>query len=89
MTQSHQCALAGTRSRTFAGRASPSFAGPTRGRSTATRRSPPQVWASARPPLQTPDDVKTYAHFMSQLYAEEYVDRDLASVTDRFCINDR
>ncbi len=41
------------------------------------------------PPLATPQDVKAYAEFMSQHYAEEYVERDMAHMTDRFCINNR
>jgi hypothetical protein len=45
--------------------------------------------AVSPPPLQSPEDVKAYADFMSQHYAEEYVERDLAYVADRFCINNR
>lgn len=45
--------------------------------------------AVSPPPLQNPDDVKTYADFMSQHYAEEYVERDMAFAADRFCINNR
>jgi hypothetical protein len=41
------------------------------------------------PPLQTPADVRAYTDFMGQHYAEEYYERDLRSVTDRFCINSR
>jgi hypothetical protein len=41
------------------------------------------------PPLQNPEDVKAYADFMSQHYAEEYVERDMAAMADRFCINVR
>lgn len=45
--------------------------------------------AVSAPPLQNPDDVKAYAEFMSQHYAEEYVERDMAHIADRFCINNR
>lgn len=45
--------------------------------------------AVSPPPLQNPDDVKAYAKFMSQHYAEEYVERDMAYMADRFCINNR
>ncbi len=45
--------------------------------------------AVSPPPLSTPKDVRDYANFMSQHYAEEYVERDMARVTDRFCINNR
>jgi hypothetical protein len=41
------------------------------------------------PPLQTPADVRAYTDFMSSHYAEEYYERDLRSVTDRFCMNSR
>jgi hypothetical protein len=41
------------------------------------------------PPLQTPADVRNYTDFMGSHYAEEYYERDLRSVTDRFCINSR
>lgn len=41
------------------------------------------------PPLATPQDVKAYAEFMGQHYAEEYVERDMAHMTDRFCINNK
>jgi hypothetical protein len=41
------------------------------------------------PPLQTPADVRAYTDFMGQHYAEEYYERDLRAITDRFCINSR
>jgi hypothetical protein len=41
------------------------------------------------PPLQTPADVRAYTDFMGQHYAEEYYEKDLRSVTDRFCFNSR
>ena len=45
--------------------------------------------AVSPPPLQSPEDVKAYADFMSQHYAEEYIEKDLTYVADRFCINSR
>jgi hypothetical protein len=41
------------------------------------------------PPLQKPEEIRAYADFMGQHYAEEYYERDLKQVTDRFCINTR
>jgi hypothetical protein len=41
------------------------------------------------PPLQRPEDIKAYADYMAQHYGEEYVERDLKSVADRFCLNRR
>ena len=41
------------------------------------------------PPLQTPGDVRAYTDFMGSHYAEEYYERDLRSITDRFCVNSR
>jgi len=41
------------------------------------------------PPLQKPEEIKAYADFMSQHYAEEYLERDMTVVADRFCINNR
>ena len=41
------------------------------------------------PPLQKPDDIKSYADYMAQHYGEEYVERDLKNVADRFCLNRR
>lgn len=45
--------------------------------------------AVSPPPLQNPNDVKVYADFMSQHYAEEYIERDMAYAADRLCINNR
>jgi hypothetical protein len=45
--------------------------------------------AVSPPPLQSPEDVKAYADFMSQHYAEEYVERDMTFVADRICLNSR
>jgi hypothetical protein len=41
------------------------------------------------PPLQRPDDIKAYADYMAQHYGEEYVERDVKNVADRFCLNRR
>ena len=41
------------------------------------------------PPLQRPEDIKAYADYMAQHYGEEYVEKDLKSVADRFCLNRR
>jgi hypothetical protein len=41
------------------------------------------------PPLQRPEDVKAYADYMAQHYTEEYIERDLKAVADRFCLNRR
>jgi hypothetical protein len=41
------------------------------------------------PPLQKPDDIKAYADFMGQHYGEEYYERDMKQVVDRFCLNNR
>lgn len=41
------------------------------------------------PPLQRPDDIKAYADYMAQHYGEEYVEKDLKNVADRFCLNRR
>lgn len=41
------------------------------------------------PPLQTPGEVRAYTDFMGQHYAEEYYERDLRNITDRFCLNSR
>src|SRR5262249_61677977 len=43
----------------------------------------------APPPLQRPEDIKAYTDFMGQLYAEEYVEKDVMRVTDRYCLNNR
>ena len=45
--------------------------------------------AVSPPPLQKPEEIKAYADFMAQHYAEEYVERDLTYVADRFCLNTR
>jgi len=45
--------------------------------------------AVSPPPLQNPNDVKVYAEFMSQHYAEEYIERDMIYMADRVCINNR
>jgi hypothetical protein len=39
------------------------------------------------PPLQRPEDIKAYADYMAQHYGEEYVERDVKYVADRFCLN--
>jgi hypothetical protein len=41
------------------------------------------------PPLQRPEDIKAYADYMAQHYGEEYVERDVKNVADRFCLNRR
>jgi hypothetical protein len=41
------------------------------------------------PPLQRPDDIKAYADYMAQHYGEEYIERDVKAVADRFCLNRR
>jgi hypothetical protein len=41
------------------------------------------------PPLQRPEDIKAYADYMAQHYGEEYVEKDLKNVADRFCLNRR
>jgi hypothetical protein len=41
------------------------------------------------PPLQRPEDIKAYADYMAQHYGEEYVERDIKNVGDRFCLNRR
>jgi hypothetical protein len=51
------------------------FGGPTPGPSTAA--------------LQTPGEVRAYTDFMGQHYAEEYYEKDLRNITDRFCFNSR
>src|SRR5437879_13020379 len=43
----------------------------------------------APPPLQRPADIKAYADFMGQLYAEEYVGKAVMRVTDRHCLMNR
>jgi hypothetical protein len=41
------------------------------------------------PPLQRPEDIKAYADYMAQHYGEEYVEKDMKNVADRFCLNRR
>ena len=41
------------------------------------------------PPLQRPEDIKAYADYMAQHYGEEYFERDVKNVIDRFCLNRR
>ena len=41
------------------------------------------------PPLQRPEDIKAYADYMAQHYGEEYMERDIKAVADRFCLNRR
>jgi hypothetical protein len=41
------------------------------------------------PPLQRPEDIKAYADFMAQHYGEEYLEKDIKNVADRFCLNRR
>lgn len=41
------------------------------------------------PPLQRPEDIKAYADYMAQHYGEEYVEKDIKNVADRFCLNRR
>lgn len=41
------------------------------------------------PPLQRPEDIKAYADYMAQHYGEEYLEKDIKHVTDRFCVNRR
>jgi hypothetical protein len=41
------------------------------------------------PPLQKPDEIRAYADFMARHYAEQYIERDVVAVADRFCINNR
>src|SRR5207253_8601232 len=41
------------------------------------------------PPLQKPEEIKAYADFMAVHYAEQYIERDVVLVVDRFCVNNR
>jgi hypothetical protein len=43
----------------------------------------------APPPLQKTDEIKAYADFMASHYGEEYEERDIKHVVDRFCLNRR
>ena len=41
----------------------------------------------APPPPQKAEEIKTYSDFMAAHYGEEYEERDIKNVVDRFCIN--
>lgn len=41
------------------------------------------------PQLRDPEEIKAYTEFMSQHYGEEYIEKDMKNVVDRFCINRR
>lgn len=41
------------------------------------------------PALQKPEEIKAYTEFMASHYGEEYVERDLTRIEDRFCLNTR
>jgi hypothetical protein len=41
------------------------------------------------PPLQKVEEIKSYTDFMSQHYGEEYYEKDMKKVVDRFCLNRR
>jgi len=43
----------------------------------------------APPPLQKAEEIKAYADFMGAHYGEEYYEKDLKNVVDRFCLNRR
>ena len=43
----------------------------------------------APPPLQKPEEIKAYADFMASHYGEEYYEKDMKKVVDRFCLNRR
>jgi hypothetical protein len=43
----------------------------------------------APPPLQRAEEIKAYADFMGAHYGEEYEERDVKNVVDRFCLNRR
>ena len=43
----------------------------------------------APPPLQKIEEIKAYTDFMASHYAEEYEERDVKHVVDRFCLNRR
>ena len=43
----------------------------------------------APPPLQRAEEIKAYADFMGSHYGEEYEERDVKQVVDRFCLNRR
>jgi len=43
----------------------------------------------APPPPQKAEEIKAYSDFMAAHYGEEYEERDIKNVVDRFCINRR
>jgi hypothetical protein len=43
----------------------------------------------APPPLQKAEEIKAYTDFMASHYGEEYEERDVKQVVDRFCLNRR
>jgi hypothetical protein len=43
----------------------------------------------APPPLQKAEEIKAYADFMGAHYGEEYYEKDVKNVVDRFCLNRR
>jgi len=43
----------------------------------------------APPPLQKAEEIKAYTDFMASHYGEEYEERDIKQVVDRFCLNRR
>ena len=43
----------------------------------------------APPPLQKVDEIKAYADFIGAHYGEEYYEKDVKNVVDRFCLNRR
>ena len=43
----------------------------------------------APPPLQRAEEIKAYTDFMAAHYGEEYEERDVKQVVDRFCLNRR
>ena len=43
----------------------------------------------APPPLQKVEEIRAYTDFMASHYGEEYEERDVKNVVDRFCLNRR
>ena len=43
----------------------------------------------APPPLQKAEEIRVYTDFMASHYGEEYEERDVKNVVDRFCLNRR